>query len=882
MMLTRVRVGWRIAAGMILLMALMALSTGQMLSGILHTKEQFLHVAGVARETNSLRDIEKALIEANLLARQFRTAMEASYYEALTQKLDETDALLDVSEQHANADEDRARLGTLRGEVKTYRNGAVRMAELIAERNRLVTQEMDVLGPDVSRQLTALQGRLSSDALERLPQAFLETRLEAMKFLLNNKPAHAERIFTLEKETVRDVQQLVADARGEFPAEIAMLKEKLPAYYAAFRRVDEVIRERNDIFDNRMGQAMHVASELSGTMADEHVKEQQAITRSETEQLGRLSLTSLIMAGIAIGLGAIASLFIARSITRPLRAAVDTVSALAAGQTRTSIAEDNTQTEIGELLRACVQLRDAMEKSLRLQSMVETMTQPIIICDKQFTITYLNDAAKKALRKVEKHLPVTADRMIGASIDVFHKNPAHQRGILHDPARLPMHSVFKVGDEWFSLTANKLPSPDGSFAGAFIDWRFITDEKNAEASVQRAQARINALIASARAGNLSERIDASEFDGFYREMADSMNSLMDTIIRPINASIEVVRYLAKGDLTHTMEGEYGGAFGDMQSALNDTIRQLRELVKQIKETAEAVGASAAEIAEGSQDLSARTESQASSLEETAASMEQMTATVKQNAGSARDASGLSQEAQGVAQKGGEVVENAISAMNAIEQSSQKIADIIGVIDEIAFQTNLLALNAAVEAARAGEAGKGFAVVASEVRALAGRSASASKEIKMLIQESVEQVANGSRLVNQTGETLQGIIASVARVAEIISTIAHASQEQSIGINQINTTVTQMDEMTQQNAALVEQTAAASQSLAQKGEELRSLIGYFRIAENAEGRADALTLARPVVSAAPRPAKPARRAPAPKANGRHHAPEPVVEAGWEEF
>jgi methyl-accepting chemotaxis protein len=299
---------------------------------------------------------------------------------------------------------------------------------------------------------------------------------------------------------------------------------------------------------------------------------------------------------------------------------------------------------------------------------------------------------------------------------------------------------------------------------------------------------------------------------------------------------EILQEVSNGSLAKRMEGEYQGSFSGIKSALNATIDKLYEMVRQILDTASSVNSAANEISSGSGDLSARTEQQASSLEETAASMEEMTGTVRQNATNSDNANKLAASARGVAEKGGEVVENAVFAMTNIEKSSQKISDIIGVIDEIAFQTNLLALNAAVEAARAGEAGKGFAVVASEVRSLAGRSASASKEIKVLINESASQVKSGSELVNQAGETLKEIVNSVKQVADIMSDIATASTEQSTGIDQINSAIAQMDEVTQQNAALVEENTAAAQSLLEQANQLDKLMQFFTLEDATSGSA----------------------------------------------
>jgi methyl-accepting chemotaxis protein len=328
--------------------------------------------------------------------------------------------------------------------------------------------------------------------------------------------------------------------------------------------------------------------------------------------------------------------------------------------------------------------------------------------------------------------------------------------------------------------------------------------------------------------------------------------LTASIVRPVKVAMKSARRVGNGDLTVQIRTEGHDEVTQLFQGINEMTHNLRQLVGEVAAGAQRVAGTSAQIAQGNQELSERTEGQASTLEETASSMEELTATVSQNADTAREASQLAVNASQVARKGGEVVDQVVQTMDGITDASRRIADIISVIDGIAFQTNILALNAAVEAARAGEQGRGFAVVAAEVRNLAQRSASAAKEIKTLIADSVEKVQEGGRLVDAAGHTMVDVVQSVGRVSDMLAEIAAASQEQSAGIGQVNTAVTQMDQVVQQNAALVEQATAATSSMQGQADALLQMVARFQLGHSAVA---------PPSGAAPRPSVPRAASPA---------------------
>jgi methyl-accepting chemotaxis protein len=342
---------------------------------------------------------------------------------------------------------------------------------------------------------------------------------------------------------------------------------------------------------------------------------------------------------------------------------------------------------------------------------------------------------------------------------------------------------------------------------------------------------IKTLAEAGAQGDFSKRSDADRFNYLFKDILTDLNTLIGTCDSGFNDILRVANAMAQGDMTQTIDHSYPGTFGAVIAGMNETGDNLKSLVGEIRVATDTINTAAKEIAAGNNDLSHRTEEQAASLEQTAASMEQLTSTVEHNAQNAQQANQLAQGAAEIAAKGGLVVGKVVTTMDAINESSRKIVDIISVIDGIAFQTNILALNAAVEAARAGEQGRGFAVVASEVRNLAHRAAAAAGEIKGLISDSVEKVEDGSKLVEQAGKTMQEIVSSIGKVTGIIADITAASAEQSSGIQQVNQAIGQMDDVTQQNAALVEQAAASAESLEEQAVQLSVSVDKFNVGTN---------------------------------------------------
>lgn len=498
---------------------------------------------------------------------------------------------------------------------------------------------------------------------------------------------------------------------------------------------------------------------------------------------------------------------------------------------------------LGQYINGMLQrIQNEVAKMNSVKTVVDQSTANIMLADNDLVITYMNksiiDTLKKVEKDIQKMLPqFSTENLVGQNIDVFHVKPSHQRKLL---AELTDTYVAKLtlGELHLDIIVNPIWGPDGERVGFVTEWKDISETVKLEKMQEAVEQNLKTMVTKAAKGHIGAQIDVSTLDGFIHDLGEQINT-MSSAIHTANKKIsDVIVHLSNGDLTPRVEGDYEADLGEMQGAINQSLDNLSVIMAQVNVSIQEIAEDIQATTERNSNLSSRLQEQAASIEETAATMEEMTAAVRNNAQNAQQANDLTVQASDKMGEGAQIMQQTIHAMQEIKASSDQIEQIIGLIDSIAFQTNLLALNAAVEAARAGDHGRGFAVVAGEVRNLAGKSADAAREIKTLIERSVSQVENGTRLAEQSGASLDEINLSIRQVTERVSEIAASSLQQSQGIEQLNQTIVSLDRNTQENAQLVELSANSAEMISGRSKELVNRMRQFTIAGHFMQQAEA--------------------------------------------
>jgi methyl-accepting chemotaxis protein len=661
---------------------------------------------------------------------------------------------------------------------------------------------------------------------------------------------------------------LLLDASGMDEDTRLFISSDLDVYVRALLSYGDSLRQLRQERATFSEVAQEFAPILATMKATKETLQETARQQAQDSQR-RISLIFVLIIVLVAGVVNIAFLKLSRTITGPLQQAVGISAAIAGGQLDNHI-DISSRDETGALLQGLadmqVQLSDqkvllneqmdearrqaaesarmaAEQASMaeqqarialetgRIKQALDGVSSAVLMFDASLQIIYHNHAALAMFRHgeagIRKVLPeFSAEALLGKGPAYLYPDSAQESIVLRNLVH-PQVSNLDLGGHIYRITVSPVVDQSGKRIGIVAEWQ----DRTVEVAVEE---EVKTIVNAALGGDLSRRIDLRDKSGFFHELGNGVNQLVNVAEKVIQNTVSVLGCVARGDLTRTMTGDFNGIFAELKGDVNTTVGKLTDVVRNIQTSAEALDEVAREITDSNAEVSMRTEQQAASLEETAATIEEMTATVKQTADNTLEADKLANAARVKAEAGGTIVGQAIAAMTDINTSSKKITSIIGVIDKISFQTNLLALNASVEAARAGEQGRSFGVVADEVRKLAAHSAGAAREIRELIDHSNQQVERGTDLVNKSGEALNSIVTSIKQVTAVISEISSASQEQAQGIDQVNSSISSIDAGTQQFALMVEKVTLSIDTMSTQAQNLNEMMKFFALGMDQQG------------------------------------------------
>jgi methyl-accepting chemotaxis protein len=810
---SNLKIGTRVGAGFVLILALLGAVAGL----------GYLALSSAERSTTQLGTFALNMARVGIIETQFAQLRRSVLIVANTgseeAEKDARNHLRIINETGAQAlkafivEERRQRLERILSKVNEYTVVFEDIVKKRAEQRRTVEVVLRPLGTQLQNALSDLvESALAQNDYTMAADAgvaetnFLKTRLNMTQFVA--APSQSSLAKAAEESDAKVVPALnrlrqvvrTPELQARVQELITLAEKYSAARPVSVSSVVEVNRLTNTVGAGIAGQLNDELDELSKMQ----VEALEAI-RSDTMVLLAAALEkSIWVAGIAVIVGGLLAWLIGRGISRPLRGLVTLLQRMAKGED-IEISGTERKDEVGETARAVNEIKVMLAEKARQDAEAKSEQDRKANAERQKAELEKSEQERRtALEKAENERVAGEEKLKRERAAAAEKAEAEQRSAAERDA----------------ATARVMSDFDAAVGG---------------------------IVRAAMAGDFSQRVPLEGKDGVLRNLAAALNTMCDTLGKAFDDVGRMLGALSEGDLTQRITAEYQGAFALLKDNANKSAERIGTTVADIKAATREVTNASSEISTSTTDLSQRTEEQAASLEQTSASMEEIASTVKKNAENAQQANGSAANASEVAGRGGEVVAKAVEAMGEIESSSRKISDIIGVIDEIARQTNLLALNAAVEAARAGEAGRGFAVVATEVRSLAQRSSQAAKDIKDLITNSNSQVQDGVELVNKAGGALAEIVKSINQVASIVADIANASGEQATGIEQVNKALTQMDEVTQQNSALVEENAATAKTLDEQARAMSERVAFFRIADDAPQAMRATVGARAVQS-----------------------------------